>query len=77
MKRYLVAPLLVVLVACSSSDFSESPAGRCLQGMGYSTEDGRTYLRDGSEAITLAKFDGVVQPVTEQDLHDYVAAGCR
>lgn len=74
--RYSVL-LALALAGCGSASYAGSPPAQCLVQSGWhDSGDGRTFLKDGHDAITLAKFDGVVQPVTEQDLRDYVAAGC-
>lgn len=76
--RYLaVVVTALALVGCDSASYADSPPAQCLVQSGWhDSGDGRTFLKNGHDAITLAEFDGVVQPVTEQDLRDYVEAGC-
>lgn len=82
-KLLLSAAILLGVVACSdpSAEVYDSPAGQCLTAAGwYPTSEGSlTFLHDGQdEALTLmVDHDGIVQPVTEEDLDLYVKAGCR
>lgn len=76
-RTILCVSVLLSVVACGGQSLSDSAPAQCLVSAGYEdVGDGRTFLRDDVR-VTLAEFQGSVQPVGEDDLTAYVQAGCQ
>lgn len=75
----LVGAVAVACVGCGSNSTAESPAGECLARHDYVLIGGgatSTWKGPEGQYVNLTSFDGVVQPVGQEDLDNFRAAGC-